>query len=150
MTADGASGVNQPFDPKALPVPSGPPRCPVCGALTPTGESGRPAQWCSQCHTPLHVAPAGELRPVAAVQPGAETPTPILTPIPTPETAGQLDEGWVDQMLIELKATDDDPWVGRSSRFSGRTQKVLLGVAVGAGIILVLLIGAAIVGRLVG
>jgi len=144
MTAD-EGAVNQPFDPRAFPVPSGPPRCPVCGALTPTGESGRPAQWCSQCHTPLHVTPADEVRPFAAVQ-----PTPIPTPIPTPETAGQLDEGWVDQMLIELKATDDDPWVGRSSRFSGRTQKVLLGVAVGAGIILVLLIGAAIVGRLVG
>ncbi len=145
MTA-GESEVNPPFDPRALPVPTGPPRCPVCGALTPAGESGRPAQWCSQCHTPLHVTPAEEVRPVSEVQPAAE----ILTPIATAPTAGPLDEGWVDQMLIELKATDDDPWVGRSSRFSGRTQKALLGVAVGAGIILVLLIGAAIVGRLVG
>ena len=145
MTAD-EDGVNRPFDPRTLPVPSGPPRCPVCGALTPAGESGRPAQWCSQCHTPLHVTPAEEVRPVAEVQPAAEIPTPIATA----PTAGPLDEVWVDQMLIELKAADEDPWVGRSSRFSGRTQKVLLGVAVGLGVVLVLLIGAAIAGRLLG
>ncbi|CAB4934064.1 unannotated protein [freshwater metagenome] len=134
----------------SLPRPSGVPRCPACGALTPAGELGRPAAWCSMCHEPLHVIVADpSLGSLGSLE---SLPAPNSDPLPVPSApvAGALDEQLVEQMLIELAASDDDLWAARSRRFSARRAQVLLGLAVGGGVVLVLLIAAAIVGRIVG
>jgi hypothetical protein len=60
---------------------------------------------------------------------------------------GDLDEGLVEQMLVELMASDDDPWVRRSSSMT-RGRQVALGVAVALGIILLILVITVVVGFL--
>ena len=120
------------------------------------------------CHEPLHVpvtsvaetAPP-ELDGGEATEPSPESleslqalkalPAPDSDPLPLPPpVAGVLDERVVEQMLIELAASDDDLWAARSRRFSARRAQVVLGLAVGVGVVLVLLIAAAVVGRIVG
>lgn len=49
-------------------------------------------------------------------------------------------------MLVELKATDTDPLLGRARRFESRRSRVLLGVAVGAGVVVLLLLLATVAG----
>ena len=120
------------------------------------------------CHEPLHVAVTSVAEPAPPTLVGGETPEPTpeslaslqaLKALPAPDSdplplpppvAGVLDERVVEQMLIELAASDDDLWAARSRRFSARRAQVVLGLAVGVGVVLVLLVAAAVVGRIVG
>ena len=120
------------------------------------------------CHEPLHVAVTSVAEPapttldggdateptpesLAALQALKALPAPDSAPLPLPPpAAGLLDERLVEQMLIELAASDDDLWTARSRRFSARRAQVVLGLAVGVGVVLVLLVAAAVVGRIVG
>jgi len=131
----------------SLPPPTGPPRCPSCGALTPAGSVGRAAQWCSLCHAPLHEAVASV--PANDAAEGQHVPPPNeQTPAESTDlVGGDLDEGLVEQMLVELRASDDDPWVRRSSSMT-RGRQVALGVAVALGIILLILVITVVVGFL--
>ena len=127
----------------SLPPPTGQPRCPSCGALTPAGAVGRAAQWCSLCHAPLHsAAPAVQIE---QVQPHDRDALPATT---NDLVGGELDDGVVEQMLVELRASDDDPWVRRSAGMT-RGRQVALGIGVALGIIVVILVITAVVGFVV-
>ena len=125
-----------------LPVPAGIPRCPACGALTPPSATGVRAQWCSLCLAPLQVISV-EVNDLTTL------PLPVTGPLPHPEVV-PLDPSTVDQMFTVLKEQTEDPWVARSKKFSTRGQRIGLAIAVGVGLVVLVMIGSFVVGRLLG
>ena len=126
-----------------LPAPSGPPRCPQCGALNPPTSTGRPAEWCSQCLAPLTVAPEPE--PVAPPPPTPAAPPP--RPADAPAVA--LDPAMVDRMLIELRASEPNPWLERSEQVSGKGARLAFAVLAGITVLVIVLALAWVIGALV-
>ena len=122
-----------------FPAPTGIPRCPFCGALTPPSSVGTAAQWCSLCLAPLQWA-------------RAELPDPVDAPLPAPEVVAvdpaNFDQ--IDQMLTAIKEQDNDPWVARSYRFSTRGQKIALGLGIGVGLVVLAMVASFVVGYFLG
>ena len=136
-----------------FPAPSGLPRCPVCGALVPVGESGRPALWCSLCLSSLHDATADTpQRDHTNGSTGAEViddAGAVASSAPNSADSPALDEQVVDQMLIELQAHDTDPWVALSKQWGSRRRQIALGAGVALALLVVILLAATIVGLFV-
>ena len=133
-----------------LPTPSGPPRCPVCGALTPSGESGRPAEWCSLCLAPLRDVPSQPASSESRLSDvGRETNSVGKVESLDEPPAEALDERVVEQMLIELQSSDQDPWLARARHWGSRRRRIVLGAVVALALVLVILVLTTIVGVVV-
>ena len=63
--------------------------------------------------------------------------------------AEALDERVVEQMLIELQSSDQDPWLARARHWGSRRRRIVLGAVVALALVLVILVLTTIVGVVV-